>query len=700
MQIAVKKRAMLSECIRLSATQLFKLWWISRRHTDPRVHIINNLAIRKELRSRGFMCLPEKPLVLSIPPSARLGKREIVRSVKQMFSSSYLDSPIAMSLMWTLSIVYQATQCLGTALDSTKEWIRRIEGGKLPCKCHLYPHHWPRRHGHLFIPSWAYEGPYKVTMQGVMQAQIREQYNPCDLRKTLATFWKKYLPDQLMGEIRVPECAGVKQAGPYSMGEVKKLRTYLQELVVMGIDKCKGRKLILCPALFAKRYGVTFPVRTDTVHFEIVNHTTDSYSRWLQAEFRRRKWLQIATFFKSGQPPVPYPLLKLKDIIANCKTVQASKGVCCRCRPISPNTKHWLRRVYRRIGAVLRIVCLNIPTDHLNFMRSQSMLTFVHEWNGSRQGKGEWMLFTGDIANCYDELIHQSCIDGVRWGLSQLASWLGKRKIGRFSVSKYDRRDCRPYARFHDEDMVHITIDQVMEVCQFDCENAILEVEDSLYRRKLGAPMGGFLSAFYAMLCFAYIEYKSVTPLFKLMGVPGGIKRYLDDVIVAMYCRSESEVILANSFMQMLGGESVYKPPLKLNLEPRGDQDILEARVFQGEELSMMLNNKVATDIAAGIPPYRQRIPQANTVPRRTLRAMVGNLILRCIQSATSGAMLARSLVEARQEVVAALKSDALFNEAVRKATVLVTNQEKERKRQRRSQEQRHRGVRFARLGP
>ena len=325
------------------------------------------------------------------------------------------------------------------------------------------------------------------------------------------------------------------------------------------------------------------------MHFEVVNHTTDSYSRWLQAEFRQRKWQQIATFFKSGQPPVPYPLLKLKDIVADCKTVQASKGVCCRCRPISPNTKHWLRRVYRRIGAVLRIVCLNIPTDHLNFMRSQSMLTFVHEWNDSQQGEGEWMLFTGDIANCYDELIHQSCIDGVRWGLSKLASWLGKRTINRFSVNRYDRRDCRPYARFHDEDMVHITTDQVMEVCQFDCGNAILEVEETLYRRKLGAPMGGFLSAFYAMLCFAYIEYKCVSPLFKLMGVPGGIKRYLDDVIVAMYCRSDSEVILANSFMLMLGGESVYKPPLKLNLEPRGDQDFLEARVFQGEELSMKL---------------------------------------------------------------------------------------------------------------
>ena len=169
------------------------------------------------------------------------------------------------------------------------------------------------------------------------------------------------------------------------------------------------------------------------------------------------------------------------------------------------------------------------------------------------------------------------------------------------------------------------------------------------------------------------------------MGVPGGIKRYLDDVIVAMYCKSDSEVDFANTFMLLLGGKFFYKPPLKLNLEPRGDQDFLEARVFQGEELSMMLNNKVAADIATGKPPYRQRIPRANTVPRRTLKAMVRNLILRCIQSATSPAMLFRSLDEARQEVATTLKSESEFKVAVRSAMIAVENREKERERQCRS---------------
>ena len=53
-------------------------------------------------------------------------------------------------------------------------------------------------------------------------------------------------------------------------------------------------------------------------------------------------------------------------------------------------------------------------------------------------------------------------------------------------------------------DYITITISTLMEMCKFDCENSVLQVRGKLYRRKLGAPMGGYLSAFYAMLTFAY----------------------------------------------------------------------------------------------------------------------------------------------------------------------------------------------------
>ena len=88
--------------------------------------------------------------------------------------------------------------------------------------------------------------------------------------------------------------------------------------------------------------------------------------------------------------------------------------------------------------------------------------------------------------------------------------------------------------------------------------------------------MGGFLSALYAMLCFAYIERKCVMPVFVKLGLPGGIKRYLDDVLVCIGCMNE-EVLQAMEFVRWV--QTAYPPPLVPNFEPSGDQEFLEAKV-------------------------------------------------------------------------------------------------------------------------
>ena len=94
--------------------------------------------------------------------------------------------------------------------------------------------------------------------------------------------------------------------------------------------------------------------------------------------------------------------------------------------------------------------------------------------------------------------------------------------------------------------------------------------------------MGGFLSAFYAMLCFAFIEDQCVRPMFIKLGLPGGIKRYLDDVLVVLFCSSQEQIKLAEAFVQSLAG--VYPHPLKLNLEAEGDQDADEDHDRSGED--------------------------------------------------------------------------------------------------------------------
>ena len=97
--------------------------------------------------------------------------------------------------------------------------------------------------------------------------------------------------------------------------------------------------------------------------------------------------------------------------------------------------------------------------------------------------------------------------------------------------------------------------------------------------------MGGFLSAFYAILCFGYIEYSCVKPMFTRMGLPGGIKRYLDDVLVAALCATDSDKVLLVEFKKGIGGSAIYPAPLDLNVTDLGDQEFLEALVFGGPTL-------------------------------------------------------------------------------------------------------------------
>ena len=86
---------------------------------------------------------------------------------------------------------------------------------------------------------------------------------------------------------------------------MQKLKTYVENLVTMGIDKCRNRKLVLCPRLFSRRYRATFPVQDDPVHFVRISLSIKEYSVWSKKEYNRRQWHKIATWHYGSPPPYP-----------------------------------------------------------------------------------------------------------------------------------------------------------------------------------------------------------------------------------------------------------------------------------------------------------------------------------------------------------------------------------------------------------
>ena len=114
----------------------------------------------------------------------------------------------------------------------------------------------------------------------------------------------------------------------------------------------------------------------------------------------------------------------------------------------------------------------------------------------------------------------------MAWALSKMPQWhrptdRPMQTIDRYSVDRFSRNDITVGPGHTSErTRIELSTEQVLSVCEFDIRNSILCIDGVLWKRLLCAPMGGFLSAFYAMLNVAYVEHKCVMPMFIKMGIP------------------------------------------------------------------------------------------------------------------------------------------------------------------------------------
>ena len=177
--------------------------------------------------------------------------------------------------------------------------------------------------------------------------------------------------------------------------------------------------------------------------------------------------------------------------------------------------------------------------------------------------------------------------------------------------------------------------------------------------------MCGFLSAFYAMLNFAYVEHKCVMPMFTRMGIPGGVKRYnMDDIIVALLCRSPAEVAAATAFVHELNKPAVYPPPWCLNMEPQCNQEFSEANLsVSGNRLALRLNNNVVVDALYQMPPYRQKLP--TNVSRAANRRAIQGILARIMQSTSSEELIVTGISALRYEAQYYKIRDSLIRQVV-----------------------------------
>ena len=112
-----------------------------------------------------------------------------------------------------------------------------------------------------------------------------------------------------------------------------------------------------------------------------------------------------------------------------------------------------------------------------------------------------------------------------------MAKWTSNktRRVDRFSVAKYGTA-VQVGCDYTEGEMVMITASQVMQVCKFDLAHSYVNVRHKLYKRGLGAPMGGMLSNFYAIIRCSNGEATAFTPRLRELSMPVAACRYMDDL--------------------------------------------------------------------------------------------------------------------------------------------------------------------------
>ena len=263
----------LSDTFMLTNLSLDSLWrclLISKHQLGTHIHKQNVEQLRRVLRRKGFTLTPDSEMVSKVPSGTQYSRYDIVSVLRRALLVSYIPQRACDHALSTVRVVKLAEITLGKKPITTKHWITDLYTGSLPCTCDRYPElHSQKRHGHIFIPSRQYSGFGSNAVQAPMQSELASSIKAGSIASAVRASWRQSLPDFYIPPMFDPDTPqqAHKSDGHFSIDFVNRIVTYLSMMVVMGIDKCTSRCLIMCPQLFKRYFDETFPVERDPVHF-------------------------------------------------------------------------------------------------------------------------------------------------------------------------------------------------------------------------------------------------------------------------------------------------------------------------------------------------------------------------------------------------------------------------------------------------
>ena len=111
---------------------------------------------------------PDTEPRLKLPAGSLWTRKEVLLVLNSTLKASYIPVDVCDFLTANLWLQYTGPESVLKCLDNGRKWTQAINNcEEIPCCC-VRPEYagLPRRHGHIFVPSWQYTGPHEMTIRG------------------------------------------------------------------------------------------------------------------------------------------------------------------------------------------------------------------------------------------------------------------------------------------------------------------------------------------------------------------------------------------------------------------------------------------------------------------------------------------------------------------------------------------------------
>lgn len=401
----------------------------------------------------------------------------------------------------------------------------------------------------------------------------------------------------------------------------------------------------------------------------------------IKAEYDRNKLQHIAGW-GTGSLPRIYANPKNKDPVKKC-------------RIIASYFKFPLRRLYRIVSKACTWLLRQLPSKYRHFTLHMVNNTKNRAQEGLRKLKNifgantELICFQSDVKQMYTNLSPQEIRKAIKWLLHIIKKHCPKRNqyneiltVNRDFNIKYPD-NVRWGKGMDEENTVTVTFENIIATCNMDLKFSYAKAKGILYYQKIGCPIGGYLSAFYANTVCAFHEWKFLVAQGQLENRICGI-RQMDDLMV--WIATEKGNRMSTNFAHkmkklILKQNGVYKGGLELE-----EEEVAEIRYneknyylhhFAGTELlirktdpimSCRTLNKNRTNIERNETQTIVRYPPWQTyVNKTTLKGVIIGNIYRIIEQCSNHRIAIECILENYKEYRAINYPKYFYQSTVRK---------------------------------